>query len=75
MLKTLTANADDIGDVGSIPGWGKSPQGRWVPSQPTPLFLSGECPWTEEPGGLQSIGLHRVRHDEPLSMHTHTRWF
>ena len=19
--------------------------------------------WTEEPGGLQSIGLHRVRHD------------
>ena len=75
MLKTLTANADDIGDVGSIPGWGKSPQGRWVPSQPTPLFLPGESPWTEEPGGLQSIGLHRVRHDEPLSMHTHTRWF
>ena len=20
-------------------------------------------PWTEEPGGLQSTGLHRVRHD------------
>ena len=20
-------------------------------------------PWIEEPGGLQSIGLHRVRHD------------
>ena len=20
-------------------------------------------PWTEKPGGLQSIGLHRVRHD------------
>ena len=20
-------------------------------------------PWTEEPGGLQSIGLHKVRHD------------
>ena len=20
-------------------------------------------PWTEEPGGLQPVGLHRVRHD------------
>ena len=26
------------------------------------LFLPGECPWTEEPGGLQSMGLQRVRH-------------
>ena len=24
--------------------------------QPTPVFLPGEFPWTEEPGGLQSIG-------------------
>ena len=24
---------------------------------------SGESPWTEEPGGLQSMGLQRVRHD------------
>ena len=22
-----------------------------------------EIPWTEEPGGLQSIGLQRVKHD------------
>ena len=28
--------------------------------QPTPVFLPGESPWTEEPGGLQSIGLQRV---------------
>ena len=27
--------------------------------QPTSLFL----PWTEEPDGLQSMGLQRVRHD------------
>ena len=26
--------------------------------QPPPVFLPGESPWTEEPGGLQSIGLH-----------------
>ena len=24
--------------------------------QPTPVFLPGEPPWTEEPGGLQSMG-------------------
>ena len=26
-------------------------------------ILAGRIPRTEEPGGLQSIGLHRVRHD------------
>ena len=31
--------------------------------QPTPVFLPGEPPWTEEPGGLQSMGLHIVWHD------------
>jgi len=40
--------------VGKIP-WRRT----W---QPTPLF-PGESPWTEEPGGLQSMGSQRVRHD------------
>ena len=26
-------------------------------------ILAWRIPWTEEPGGLQSIGLQRVRHD------------
>ena len=26
-------------------------------------ILPGESPWTEEPGGLQSTGSQRVRHD------------
>ena len=26
-------------------------------------ILAGEIPWTEKPGGLQSMGLHRVGHD------------
>ena len=30
---------------------------------PTPGFLPGESPWTEEPGGFQSTGSHRVGHD------------
>ena len=34
--------------VGTIP-WRRA----W---QPTPVFSPGESPWTEEPGGLQSMG-------------------
>ena len=41
--------------VGKIP-WRRA----W---QPTPEFLPGEFPWTEKPGGLQSIGSQRVRND------------
>ena len=28
--------------------------------QPTPIFLPGESPWTEEPDRLQSMGSQRV---------------
>ena len=46
---------------GSNPRVGKVPRRRaW---QPTPVFLPGESPWTEEPGGLQCIGSQRIRHD------------
>ena len=31
--------------------------------------LAWEIPWTEEPCGLQSMGLQRVKHDEHLGMH------
>ena len=31
--------------------------------QPTPVFLPGVIPWTEEPGELQSMGSQRIRHD------------
>ena len=33
-------------------------------------ILAWEIPRTEEPGGLQSIELLRIKHDEGLSMHT-----
>ena len=36
------------------PWMGKGPWRR--PWQPTPVFLPGESMWTEEPGGLQSLG-------------------
>ena len=31
--------------------------------QPTSVFLLGESPWTEKPGGLQSLGSQIVEHD------------
>ena len=31
--------------------------------QPTPVFLPGESPWTEEPGRLQLMGSQRVGHN------------
>ena len=54
-------SAWNAGDLGLIPGLGRFPWGR--PWQPTPVFLPGKIPWTEEHGGLQSTGSQRVGHD------------
>ena len=35
-------------------------------------ILTWEIPWTEETGGLQSIGLHQVGHNCVTNTHTHT---
>ena len=42
----------------------KSWRSAW---QPTPVFLPGESPWTEEAGGLQSMGLQESDTTERLS--------
>ena len=59
MVKNLAVNAGrrHVFDL-----WlGKMPWRRaW---QPTPVFLAWRIPRTEEPGGLQSMGLQRVRSD------------
>ena len=54
-------SACNVGDLGSIPGLRRSPWGRAC--HPTPVFLSGESPWIEEPGGLQSLGSQRAGHN------------
>ena len=54
MVKNIPANAGDIRDMGSIPGSERS-HGK---GHSTPVFLPGESPKTEEPGGLQSMGSH-----------------
>ena len=53
-----------------VGGWGegrktkqKEDGGDFKTWQPTPGFLPGESPWTEEPDGLQSVGSQRVGHD------------
>ena len=51
----------NVGDPGLIPGLGRSPWRREWP--PIPVFLPGESPWTEKPGGLQSMRSQRVGHD------------
>ena len=33
-------------------------------------ILAWRIPWIEEPGGLQSIGSHRVRHNQSDLAHT-----
>ena len=34
-------------------------------------ILAWRIPWTEEPGGLQSMGSQRVRHDRTTNIHTY----
>ena len=55
MVKNPPADAEDIRNVSLIPG---SKEMAICSS-----ILAWKIPWTEEPGGLQSLGPQRVRHD------------
>ena len=60
VVNKLPVNAGDLRDMGLISGWGRSPGG----GRSNPFhILAWRIPWTEEPGGLQSMGSHRVRYD------------
>ena len=49
----------NAGDLGFIPGWGRSPgEGNGYPLQ----YPAWRIPWTKETGGLQSIGSQIVGH-------------
>ena len=55
VVKNLPANA---GAPGLVPGWGRSPgEGKGY------SILARRIPWTEEPGGVQSMGSKRVKHN------------
>ena len=55
----VKAFACNVGDLGSIPG--KIPLEKEMAIHSS--ILAWRIPWTEEPGGLQSTGSQRVRHD------------
>ena len=59
-VRNLPANAGDIRDTSFIPGSGRSPGGGHGNLL---QYSSWRIPWTEESGGLWSIGLQRVVHD------------
>ena len=56
VVKNPPANA---GDTGSIPGSGRSLEEERATHS---SILAWEIPWTEEPGGLQSLESQRVGH-------------
>ena len=60
MVKNLPVNAEDAGDAGLIPGW-EEPLKKEMGTQSS--ILAWEIPWTEEPGGLQSMGSQRLGQD------------
>ena len=58
MVKKSDCNA---GDLGSIPGLGRSPGRQY--GNPHQYFCLENSPWTEGPGGLQSMASQGVGHD------------
>ena len=60
-VKNPPANAGDARDQGSIPGSGRSPGGGH--GNPLQYSCLENIPWTEEPGGPQSMESQRVRQD------------
>ena len=57
-------SAFNAGDMSSIPGWGRR-EGKGIEKGMAThsSILAWRIPWTEEPGGLQSMGWQRVRHN------------
>ena len=60
VVKNLPANAGDVRDASLIPEL-EDPLEKSMATHSS--ILAWRIPWREEPGGLQSVGLQRVRHD------------
>ena len=68
MVKNGAYNA---GYLGWAPGLARSPGEELA----TPSVLAWRTPWTEEPDGLQSIGLQRGRHDWATKTSRQACWY
>ena len=60
VIKNLPASAEDAGDAGLTPGSGRSLEKEMATHS---SILAWKIPWTEERGGLQSMGSQSVRHE------------
>ena len=60
VVENLPTSARAIADVGWVPGWEDPLEAVMAALS---RILAGRTPWTEEPGGLWSIGLQRVGYD------------
>ena len=56
VVKNLPANTGDTRDAGSIPGSGRFPGGGNGKTAIHSSVLAWRTPWTEQLGGLQSMG-------------------
>ena len=61
VVKNPPDSGGDSRDAGSVPGLERATGGG--NGNRTPSILAWQIPRTEEPGGLQSMGLQRVGHD------------
>ena len=68
VVKSLPPSAAEVRDAGSVLVR-KIPRRRAQASHSS--VLAWKIPWTEEPGGLQSMRSPRVRHDQSDLAHTH----
>ena len=59
VVKNPPANAGDVRDTVLTPGSGRPLEDMATHSS----VLAWRMPWTDEPGGVRSIGLQRVGHD------------
>ena len=73
VVKNPPANAGDVTHVGLIPGSGRSRrnlrEGKEMATHSS--ILAWRIPWTEDPGGLQSMGSQRVGHNWSDLARTH----
>ena len=71
VVKSPLASEGDMRDLGSIPGLGRCPPEEGMVTHSS--IPAWGIPWTDEPGGLQSIRLQRVRYWlKRFRTHTHT---
>ena len=68
----VKASACNVGDLGSIPRSGRSPDKEMAIHS---SIFAWRIPWREEPGRLQSTGSQRVGHDWATSLHFTDTYF